>query len=121
MDSLIEHQQSPTSSTSEDDNKWSRICHTPCWNTTIVPNTSPPVIIGGSKQGKTVNNISLYDESSDSWRTVGSLPFNVAGATVATINNIIIIAGGYTDCGSLEAVNATTLNSVVLRQLELCD
>ena len=82
LDSLIEHQQSPTSSTSEDDNKWSQLCHTPCWNTTIVPNTCPPVIIGGSKQGKTVNNISLYDDSSDSWRTVGSLPFNVAGATV---------------------------------------
>ena len=121
MDILLEHQQSLTSSTGEDDNKWSQLCPTPYWNTTIVPNTSPPVIIGGDKQGKTVNNISLYDDSSNSWRTVGSLPFSVARATVATINNTIIIAGGVTDGSSFEAINATTLDSVVLGQLELCD
>ena len=123
MDSLVgtEQENSLTSSTSEHDNKWSELFHTPYWNTTIVPNTTPPVIIGGTKQGKTVNNISLYDDSSNSWRTVSSLPISCAGATVATINNIMIVAGGYTDGSTKVTTNATTLTSVVLGQLELCD
>ena len=124
MDSLVgtEQEHSLTSSTSEHDNKWSELCHTPYFNTTIVPNTTPPAIIGGMDQHrKAVNNISLYDDSSNSWRTVSSLPISCAGATVATINNIMIVAGGYTDHSTIETLNATTLTSVVLGQLELCD
>ena len=124
MDSLVgtEQQQSLTSSTSEHDNKWSELYQTPYWNTTIVPNTTPPVIIGGEdKQSKTVNNISLYDDSINSWRTVSSLPISCAQATVATINNIMIVAGGCTDGSTIETANATSLTSVVLGQLVLCD
>ena len=124
MDSLVgtEQQQSLTSSTSEHDNKWSELCCTPYWNTTIVPNTTPPVIIGGyDEQRKAVNYISLYDDSSNSWRTVSSLPISCAQATVATINNIMIVAGGYTDASTIETVNATSLTSVVLGQLVLYD
>ena len=48
MDSFVgADQQSLTSSTSKDDNKWSELYPTPYWSTAIVPNTSPPVIIGG--------------------------------------------------------------------------
>ena len=124
MDSLVgtEQQQSLTSSTSEHDNKWSQLCKTPYWNTTIVPNTTPPVIIGGEdKQDKAVNNISLYDDSSNRWRTVSSLPISCAQATVATINNIMIVAGGCTDVSTRETIRATSLTSVVLGQLVLCD
>ena len=122
MDSLLEHQQSHTSSTSESDNKWSELFPTPHYNSTIVPYTSPPVIIGGEDQhSKMVNKISLYDDSSDSWSPIEISPITCTGATVATINNIIIIAGGYTDGSSFEATNATTLTSVVLGQLELCN
>ena len=40
MDSLVgADQQSLTSSTSEDDNKWSQLCPAPYWNTAIVTNT----------------------------------------------------------------------------------
>ena len=120
MDSLVgADQQSLTSSTSEDDNKWSQLCPTPYWHTAIVPNTSTPVIIGGcDNQLKAVNNISLYDDSSNSWRTVSSLPISCAGATVATINDVIIVAGGCTDGSTIETINATTLTSVVLGQLD---
>ena len=123
MDSLVgADQQSLTGSTSEDDNKWSQLYYTPYWNTAIVPNTSPPVIIGGDdNQGKAVNNIFLYDDSSDSWRTVSSLPISCTHATVATINDVIIVAGGCTDDSTMETVTATTLTSVVLGQLELCN
>ena len=120
MDSLVEvDQQSLTSSTSEDDNKWSQLYPTPYWHTAVVPNTSTPVIIGGhDNQLKAVNNISLYDDSSDSWKTVSSLPISCAWATVATINDVIIVSGGYTNASTRETVNATTLTSVVLGQLD---
>ena len=123
MDSLVgADQQSLTSSNSEDDNKWSELDYTPYWNTAIVSNTSPPVIIGGEdNQDKAVNNISLYDDSSNSWRTVSSLPISCTRATVATINDVIIVVGGCTDNSTMETVNATSLTSVVLGQLELCD
>ena len=119
MDSLLEHQQSLNSSTSQDDNKWSKLCPTPYYRSTIVPNTFPPVIIGGyDEQRKTVNNISVYDDSNGRWKTTELSPIPCACATVATVNNIIIIAGGFTDGSSLEA---TALTSVVLGQLQLCD
>ena len=124
MDSLVgtEQQRSLTSSTSEHDNKWNELCPTAYWSTTIVPNTTPPVIIGGEdEQGKAVNNISLYDDSSNSWRIVSSLPISCARTTVTTINNIMIVAGGCTDDSTRETVNATSLTSVVLGQLVLCD
>ena len=123
MDSLVEaDQQSLTSSTSEDDSKWSELCPTPYWNTAIVPNTSPPVIIGGQDiQKKATNSISLYDDSGNSWRTVSSLPISCTQATVATINNVIIVAGGCTDVSTMETTTATILTSVVLGQLQLCD
>ena len=120
MDSLVGTEQEH-SLTSEHD-KWNQLCRTPYFNTTIVPNTTPPVVIGGHDQkGKTVNNISLYDDSSNSWRTVSSLPISCASTTVATINNIMIVAGGCTDYRTGETVDATTLTSVVFGQLELCD
>ena len=120
MDSLVgADQQSLTSSTSEDDNKWSQLCSTPYWNTAIVPNTSPPVIIGGyDNQRNAVNNISLYDGR---WKTVSSLPISCTQVTVATINDVIIVAGGCTDYSTMVNANATSLTSVVLGQLELCD
>ena len=40
-------QQSLTSSTGKDNTKWHRLATAPYWKTALVPNTSPPVIIGG--------------------------------------------------------------------------
>ena len=123
MDSLVGvDKQSYTTSTSEGDNKWSELCSTPYWDTAIVPNTSPPVIIGGDdNERKAVNNISIYDDSSNSWWTVSSLPISCTKATVATINDVIIVVGGCTDLSTMETAAATTLTSVVLGQLELCN
>ena len=103
----------------DDNNKWSKLCPTPYWNTTIVPHTTPPVIVGGEdRQDKTQDNIMLYDDTSNRWRTVGSLPIRCAETTVVTINNNIIIVGGYTDGRNRQTANATTLTSVMIGQLD---
>ena len=115
LDSLVGMEQSSlTSSTSKDDNGWSELCQTPYWNSAIVPNTSPPVIIGGrNEQDKAFNNIFLYDESTDSWKVVSSLPISCAAAIVANLNNGIIVAAGYADGSTGETLHNTSLNSVM--------
>ena len=103
----------------DDNNKWSQLRQTPYWYTTIVPHTTPPVIVGGRDgQYKTQDNIMLYDDISNSWRTVGSLPIRCTQTTVVTINNNIIIVGGYSDGRNTETVNATTLTSVMIGQFD---
>ena len=121
IDSLLTADQQSLTSSSSDDKKWSELFHTPFWNTAIVPNSSSPVIIGGSKQGKAVDNISLYDDSSDCWRTVSLLPISCARATVVTINDVMIVAGGCTDVSTRGTTNATSITNVELGKLELCD
>ena len=106
-----------TSSTGED-HKWSRLADAPYFNTALIPNSSPPVIIGGSIQGKTTNDITLYDDVTKSWRRVSSLPINCAWTTVTIINNVIIMAGGCVDIKNTETCNATSLTSVVMGHLE---
>ena len=105
---------------SHDDNrKWSELCPTPYWDTTIVPHTTPPVIVGGEDgQHKTQDNIMLYDDTSNSWKTVGSLPIRCSQTTVVTINNNIIIAGGGSYVRNVETADTTSLTSVMIGQLD---
>ena len=103
----------------DDNNKWSKLRPTPYWNTTIVPHTTPPVIVGGHDgQYKSQDNILLYDDISNSWRTVGFLPIRCAETTVVAITNKIIIAGGCTDDSNTETSRVTSLTSVMIGQLD---
>ena len=124
VDSLVEAepQYSQTSSVNKTVDKWNQLCPSPYYSTAIVLNSSPPVIVGGlDEQDKAVNSISLYDDSSNSWKEISTLSISCAGATVVTINNTILVAGGYTDGSTREAINATSLKSVTLGQLAFCD
>ena len=80
-------QQSLTSSTDNDNTRWHQMANAPYWKTSLVPNTSPPVIIGGEdKQGNTVNNITIYDDTSNEWKKISTIPINCAYITVVVIN-----------------------------------
>ena len=115
-------QQSLTSSTDKDNTKWHRIATAPYLKTALVPNTSPPVIIGGEdKQGNTVNDINIYDDTNNRWKKIASLPINCAFTTVAVINDCIIVMGGASDTKTTETCNATALSDVNVGQLVLCD
>ena len=115
-------QQSLTSSTDKDNTKWHRLADAPCWKTALVPNTSPPVIIGGpDKQGNAVNDITIYDDTNNRWKKIASLPINCAYNTVAVINDCIIVMGGASDTKTVETCNATALSDVNVGQLILCD
>ena len=112
-------QQSHTSSTDKGNTKWHELANAPYWCTALVPNTSPPVIIGGSdKQGNAVNDIIIYDDTSNK---ISSLPINCALTTVAVINQSIIVMGGCSNTKTDETRDATALSDVNVGQLVKCD
>ena len=114
-------QQLLTSSTDKDNTKWHQLAPAPYWTTALVPNTSPPVIIGGhDEQGNTVNDITIYDDTSNKWNKISSIPINCAYTTVAVINHSIIVMGGCSDAKTTETCNATALSDVNVGQLVLC-
>ena len=115
-------QQSLTSSTDKDNTKWHKLATAPYWYTALVPNTSPPVIIGGQdEQLNTVNDITIYDDTNNRWKKIASLPINCAYTTVAVINDCIIVMGGASDTKTTGTANATALSDVNVGQLVLCD
>ena len=115
-------QQSLTSSTDKDNNKWHTLAAAPYYKTILIPNTSPPVIIGGGdKLGNTVNDITIYDDTNKRWKKIASLPINCVYTTIAVINDCIIVMGGASDTKTTEAPNATALSHVNVGQLVLCD
>ena len=114
-------QQSLTSSTDKDNTKWHQLADAPYWKTSLVPNTSPPVIIGGCTEGDTVNDITIYDDTTNRWDKIAALPINCALTTVAVINDSIIVMGGCSDTKTDETIDATALSDVNVGQLVLCD
>ena len=122
IDSLLGTEQQPITHSYSNNSRWTQLHSTPNWNTAIIPNTYPPVIIGGrDEQGKGVSSIFLYDNYSKDWKLVSSLPFNSTSGTVTKISNNIIVAGGHSYGKNDDTVNATILTVVVLGQLERCN
>ena len=109
------------SSTGKDNTKWHQLPDAPYWRTALVPNTSPPVIIGGEdEQVNTVNDITIYDDASKKWNKISSLPINCAHTTVAVNNQSIIVMGGSSDTKNGENRDATALSDVNVGHLVLC-
>ena len=126
IDEIISQQQQTqqflTSSTDKDNTKWHTLASAPYWYTTLVPNTSPPVIIGGEgEQDITVNDISIYDDTNNRWKKIASLPINCDLTTVAVINDCIIVMGGAIDTKNEQTRNTTAFSDVNVGQLVLCD
>ena len=109
------------SSTDKDNTKWHELVPPPFWKTAVVPNTSPPVIIGGEDEQFNINDIAIYDDTSNKWNIISSLPINCALTTVAVINQSIIVMGGCSDTRTTENTHATALSDVNVGQLILCD
>lgn len=102
--------------------QWCQLPSAPFRKTTLVPNISPPMIVGGSDdQYNAVYDVAMYDDTNKCWRKVSSLPINCAWATVAVINQVIIVMGGCSDTGTDETRNATAHSDVNVGKLVLCD
>jgi len=106
--------QSPVATITSSDqvaSDWEQISLALYWNTATVLYSNPPLIIGGCDvKGVPTSDISLYDTSKKSWQQVDSLTTARIAVGVATINsNTLIIVGGNTKGGSVEAAKASSL------------
>ena len=102
--------------------KWQQLTRAPFRKTTLVPNISPPIIIGGSDdQHNAVNDIAMYDDKIKNWKKISSLPIKCAWTTVAVINQTIFVMGGAGDTKTNETRNVTAHGDVNVAHLVLCD
>ena len=89
------------------------------WSTALVPSSSPLVVVGGSEYSgrTTTSDIMMYDDSSKSWKNIGSLSFPRASVAIAALNdNAIIVIGGYTNGGDIALATSSSLTTVEVGQ-----
>ena len=94
--------------------QWKELSSITFYDTATVPYSNPPVIIGGGDDNNIpTSDVSLYDSSKNSWKKVDSLTSARIDPGVSLINNnAIIVIGGNTKGGSIEAAMASSLTTV---------
>ena len=100
--------------------KWTKLTISDHLCTALVPSSSSPVVVGGVHDITSTADIKMYDNSSKSWRKIGSLSSVRSRVAVAAVyNNAIIIVGGCTKGGSSVDVESSSVTVVELGQAEL--
>ena len=102
--------------------KWTELTAADHWYTTLVPSSSPPVVVGGTDGtgAHAIADIKMYDNSNKSWKKIGSLSSTRSLATVAAVyNNAIIIIGGCTKADTVANRKSSSVTVVELGQTEL--
>ena len=96
--------------------QWTEIPSTPFYRTALIPNFSPPVIVGGNKNSVPKDDISVLDEPNKSWKKIASLAFPRCYTAVVPINHeSILVIGGSIDRTKGEA-GINTVEKVTIRQ-----
>ena len=82
-----------------------------------MPDSSPPLIVGGDNQ-QTTADIQMYDVMSKRWKKVDSLTFSRTLLAVAKVgDNAIIVMGGYTS--AQQEFKSSPVHLVEMGQVEL--
>ena len=91
------------------------------YDTVTVPNSNPPIIIGGCNQGLVcTSDVTLYDVSKDSWRKVDSLTNARDYAGVNLINErTLIVIGGTSGGADVKGAMASSLTLVEIGNIVL--
>ena len=91
--------------------KWIPIADTPYKRSTLLTNSKQPVLVGGSREGRTTKDIHRY--TPDRWEVVGQLSQPQSSPSVITTSNSsFLVLGG---CTNPHRVLQSLLNSVTLR------
>ena len=105
-------------------NHWIKSPPAPHCHTAIIPNTSPPVIIGGSDihgHGVTTADIRVLDVPNNSWKKIASLTSPRACTTVVPINHdSILVIGGYTGGKDVKGAMKHSTTRVEKGSVRLC-
>ena len=102
--------------------KWTELIAADHRDTTLVPGSTQPVVVGGQDAAGIIPtvDIKMYDNSSKSWKNIGSMSFARSKTAVAAIyNNAIIIIGGCTKADTLANAKSSSVTMVELGQAEL--
>ena len=109
---------------------WTKVTPTSSRDVALVPNSSPPIVIGGHMRRSSqeankdislrkydaIANIEMYDNSSKCWKKIDLLTFARTATRVAAVgNNAIVVIGGCTDANNF----ASSITTVELGQAEL--
>ena len=102
-------------------NYWTKLPLAPHYNTAIIPNTSPPVIVGGKIKGVTTTDIRVLDVPNNSWKKIASLTSPRACTAVVSINlDSILIIGGYTGGRGVKEAKKHSITRVEKGGIRLC-
>ena len=97
---------------------WEQIIPTSYKGTIPVPDSSPPLVVGGDNNQQTTADIQMYDVMSKKWKKVDSLTFSRTLLAVAVVgDNAIIVMGGYTS--AQQGFKSSPVHLVEMGQVEL--
>ena len=100
---------------------WTKLPPAPNYNTAVIPNSCPPVIISGSIQGVPTVDIRVLDVPSNSWKNIASLPTPRTCTAVVPINHdSILVIGGCTGGRDVEGAKAHSISLVEKGTVRLC-
>ena len=101
---------------------WTELPPAPHAATAIIPNCSPPVIIGGHDiQNVPTVDIRVLDVPNNSWKKIASLTTARASTAVVPINHdSILVIGGCTGGRSVEEALAHSISRVEKGSIRLC-
>ena len=89
--------------------------------TTIVPYSSPPMIVGGSKTSgsfDSITDIHVYNAATRTWEVVGKLNTGRAYSVVAAVDKkAIIVIGGCSRAKSFDECTASSMKTVEIGQV----
>ena len=96
--------------------QWTKIPSTPFGYTVLIPNFSPPVIVGGKNKDVLTDDIRVLDEPNKSWKKIASLGFPRFDTAVVPINHesILVIGGCTNETEDKVAIN--TVEKVTIRE-----
>jgi len=100
---------------------WTKLPSTPHFDMAILPNSCPPVIIGGVVKGVLTVDIRVLDVSDNSWKKIASLTTARASTTVVPINHdSILVIGGFTGGRGHKEAKANAITTVEKGTVRLC-
>ena len=101
---------------------WTKLPSAPHYETAIIPNCSPPVIIGGEdKQYVPTVDIRVLDVPNNSWKKIASLTTARDSIAVVPINHdSILVIGGCTGGRSPKEAKAHSTSRVEKGSVRLC-
>ena len=101
---------------------WTKLPPAPHYDTAVIPNSCPPVIIGGNdRQGVPTVDIRVLDVPNNSWKKIASLPTPRDSTAVVAINHdSILVIGGCSGGIGVEGGMAHSISLVEKGTVRLC-